>query len=224
MSKYSTELRHLLSNNYDIGLQDYPIFDESYRAELNAKIIEHYKFCEIGAETPGRFKIYLNRTMNEIMPLYNQQYLSAALAINPLVNFDLNETTTRENSGQTVAASETASNLANENTSNQANESLTVRSDTPASLLLAADLKANVYASEAGRNESTGENTGTNNSRSDGVNTSRSAGSGLEVFSRKLIGNSNISQSDALIKYRKTFLNIDMQIISDLATCFMGVW
>lgn len=208
MSKYTTELRHLINNHYDIGLADYPIFDETYRAALNAKIIQHYLLCEIGAETPGRFKIYLNRTMAEIMPYYNQLYRSAALAINPLVNFDLAETTSRENSGASLAASENKTALQDDN--------LSVQSNTPASLLSVPDIKANVYASEAARGDHTAE--------SSGSTTSSTSGSALELFTRKLTGGSGVNQSDALLKFRKTFINIDMMVINDLATCFMGVW
>lgn len=42
MSKYTTELRYLIENNFDIGLKTYPIFDENYREVLNTKIINHY--------------------------------------------------------------------------------------------------------------------------------------------------------------------------------------
>ena len=79
MSSYTVELRQLIQNGYDIGLKDYPIFDESYRETLNNKIITHYWMREIGAETAGLFKLYLNRTMGEIMPYYNQLYKSTQL-------------------------------------------------------------------------------------------------------------------------------------------------
>lgn len=53
MATYTTELRRLIENGFDLGLDDYPIFDEEYRAVLNKKIIDHYYFCEIGFETAG---------------------------------------------------------------------------------------------------------------------------------------------------------------------------
>lgn len=46
MSRYTIELRYLIEGNYDLGLKDYPIFDESYREQLNNKIIQHYYFRE----------------------------------------------------------------------------------------------------------------------------------------------------------------------------------
>ena len=44
MAVYTTELRRLIENGYDLGLDDYPIFDEEYRAVLNKKIIDANKY------------------------------------------------------------------------------------------------------------------------------------------------------------------------------------
>lgn len=67
---------------------EYPIFDESYREILETKIIRHYYVCEIGMETFGLWKLYLESTMNEIMPYYNQLYESAKIDFNPIYNVD----------------------------------------------------------------------------------------------------------------------------------------
>ena len=69
-----------------LGLNDYPIFDESYRQTLNDKIIRHYYFQEIGAETVARFRWYVRNTMFEMMPFYNQLYASLNLITDPLTN------------------------------------------------------------------------------------------------------------------------------------------
>lgn len=53
----------------------------------------HYWMREIGAETAGLFKLYLNRTMAEIMPYYNQLYKSAQLDFDPLNAYNYVETT-----------------------------------------------------------------------------------------------------------------------------------
>ena len=97
MSKYTTELRYLIENNFDLGLDDYPIFDESYRQLLNDKIINHYYFREIGMETAELFKRYLNQTMREIMPYYNQLYKSELLEFNPFYNVDKTITADKNN-------------------------------------------------------------------------------------------------------------------------------
>ena len=59
---------------YDWNMQDYPIFDETYRDILNAKIYDHFRFREIASDTPQKFIYFLNRKMNEIMPAINAVY------------------------------------------------------------------------------------------------------------------------------------------------------
>ena len=51
MSTYTTQLRYIVESGYDLGLKNYPIFDEGYREVLNNKIIEHYYFREIGLDS-----------------------------------------------------------------------------------------------------------------------------------------------------------------------------
>lgn len=67
---------------------NYPIYDPSYKGALETKIINHYYFREIGAETAAQFKFMLARTLNEIMPYYNQLYKSADLEFNPFYDVD----------------------------------------------------------------------------------------------------------------------------------------
>lgn len=101
MSDYTTQLRwpierrqHETHSNPDdysqcyamLGLDKYPIFDESYRAQLNDKIIKHFYFREIGFETLAQFRWYMARTMNENMPYFNQLYESLNLIDDPITN------------------------------------------------------------------------------------------------------------------------------------------
>lgn len=66
----------------------YPLYDTSYKGALETKIINHYYFREIGAETAAQFKFMLARTLNEIMPYYNQLYKTADLQFNPFYDVD----------------------------------------------------------------------------------------------------------------------------------------
>jgi hypothetical protein len=106
VAKYTTELRTLIRNGFDIGLNDYPIFDEDYRAILNKKIVDHYYFSEIGFETAAIFKHYLNTTMREIMPVYNKMYLTNDLIENPLRDFDETTDETRNKTGAVTVEAE----------------------------------------------------------------------------------------------------------------------
>lgn len=112
MSKYTTEVRFIcetyagLDESADfVGIQevldksrdkvfdfDFPIFDENYRSVLEDKILKHYYTREIGAETIGLWKLWLDRRLNEIMPYYNQLYASELIKFNPLYDVDLTTT------------------------------------------------------------------------------------------------------------------------------------
>lgn len=85
MAKYTIELGKLIESGYPLSFGNYPIFDEEYRQTLEGKIIDHYYFNEIGAETADRFSFYLRRKMREIMPYYNQLYQTTLLDFDPLV-------------------------------------------------------------------------------------------------------------------------------------------
>lgn len=109
MSKYTTEVRYICEkfagkntsvdyNKVDEVINasrayifdfDYPIFDDLYKPRLECKILKHFYTREIGAETVGLWKLFLNRKMNEIMPYYNQRYNSELITFNPLHNTDI---------------------------------------------------------------------------------------------------------------------------------------
>lgn len=91
MSKYTVTIDQLVNSGFDFGLTEYPIFDETYRIPLNKKIIEHYRFREIGFETPAMFRFFLNRTLNEIMPYYNDLWETTLLDFDPLTNYNMVE-------------------------------------------------------------------------------------------------------------------------------------
>ena len=195
MSKYTTELRYLIQSGFDLGLNDYPIFEESYRSKLNEKILNHYYMREIGFETAGLFKRYLNVKMNEIMPYYNQLYLSAQIEFDPLETYSTNEQYERETTG--------------DNTSQDEGENKSLQNDTPMGSL----------------QDPFSENYATTSQKTNATNTTKLNSSENEKYSRKLSGkNDSKSNSQLLMEYRQSFLNIDMMIIEELDVLFMQLW
>ena len=91
MAFVTPQLRRVLDMGYDLGLKNYPIFSESHRQELNQKIVNHFRYREIGYETINQFIFALNRKMFEIMPFYNQLYESEELEISALTNYSYDE-------------------------------------------------------------------------------------------------------------------------------------
>lgn len=231
MSKYTTELRWVIENGYDLQLNEYPIFDENYRQKLNQKIINHYYFREIGFETVGLFRFYLKQTLNEIMPYYNQLYESALLEIDPLNTINFTETLTRTKIGNGTKNfnEDTAVNSnGNSNSNSTKNTNFKdVESDTPQGMLSIGNIDGELYASYAriSKNEDTTnstahqETTDTQKRKNDEkINREDN-----ENYTRTEKGNRE-SQSELLMKYRETFLNIDMQVINELNDLFMGLY
>lgn len=201
MSHYTTELRYIVESGYDLDMQDYPIFEESYRTQLNKKIIEHYYFREIGLETAALFKRFLNRKLNEIMPYYNQLYKSALMEIEPLLRVDLMETFKRTDKGEFNGNMQ-------DNTNN-----FNVYSDTPQGTLSTPDIQSNTYASSASKDENEQNTT-----------TTQTTDNELEHTKHNWGNPGTRSDSEMLLEYRKTFLNIDMMVIEELEPLFMQIF
>lgn len=128
MSKYTTEVRFIcesLSGNIDsqgandvdkviaeswekIFSPNIPFFEEEYRPILCQKILRHYYLREIGAETYGIWKMWLNTRMSEIMPYYNQLYKSTLLEYKPLE--DVNVTRTHKRTTEDTKKEDTTNN------------------------------------------------------------------------------------------------------------------
>lgn len=115
MAVHTTTIRHLVDVGFPI-FNDYPIFDETYRAVLNQKITDHYYFREIGLETPAQFAHFLKARMNVIMPYYNQLYMSEKIEFDPMVTMRLIETFTRTNDGTSNTIDETIGTGVNHST------------------------------------------------------------------------------------------------------------
>lgn len=223
MSKYTTELRFICENaaGYDDSqggkkIEDiisaarskifdfsYPLFDASYKATLEIKILRHFYTREIGAETVGLWKHFLCRKMNEIMPYYNQLYQSAKMEFDPFNDIDLTRDHTKEGSGTNNT----------DTVSNGSTDEWVYRNDTPQGGI--QGLQSLEYLSSADHNTGDVDNT---------VNVAgRFADTENYVEHTKGKGG-GASYSAMLKEYRETFLNIDMMILEELEPLFMGLW
>lgn len=211
MSVYTTQLRWIVENGYDLGMTDYPIFDESHREELNKKIIDHYYLREIGFETVGLFKRYLNVRLNEIMPYYNELYKTIDVEYDIINTTDITETHTRDNQKtQDVTSDNSGSSSTNAKGKN-------VESDTPQGLLSIDNIEGNVYASNADFNVNSENLETQNTAKTSGTENTKETIS----INRKGFGGSPTEQ---IILYRKAIVNIDLQIIEELNDLFMLLW
>lgn len=213
MAKYTTTIRNLMDNNFDFGLKNYPIFDEDYREVLNNKILMHYYMDEIGFETAGLFKVYLNNKMNEIMPYYNELYKKQK---DLLLNFDkttnMTETFTRDNTTNT----NTTSNSTSSNTASGTSKN--VYQDTPMGNIVEQNIDNYNYASSQEFNKNQNTSSIEDNSSLTGKATN------LENYIRTKTGNNGRLYGIEILKMIKNnYMNIDEMIINELQDLFMGI-
>ena len=223
MADFTIELRSVvgLVGVDHIGLDDYPIFDEQYREFLNAKIIDHYYYREIGLESVDMFIRQLRTKMHEIMPYYNKWYQAEDMMadINPLSTQDMHSKGATHSHSSSSAKQKRGEKAHNLTKSEQSSKARTVDSETPQTMLSGNQ----DYATAARDNHSRGD--GTNDVESSGSaeassDTASSAGGDNETHSWGYTGH-----APALIDaWRSTFANIDMMVIDELETLFMGIY
>lgn len=222
---------------------DFPIHDESHRGELEAKILRHYYLREIGFETVGIWKLKLNAKLNEIMPYYNQLYATAELITDPFEDVDYQRisngtenTDKKENNTTSQTTSGTAKNTSTEQTTGSGNKTSGEQigvSDTPQGELFGV-IQNNYLSAATNKNSSdtysdlksrnvtdNGETKGTLNGSFNTEGKVNKTDSNTEHVKGKMY---SASKAKLLQEYRKTILNIDMQIVNELHDLFMLIY
>lgn len=224
-ARYTEVLDNLLRNeqarsDIEEAMSHYPLYETDpeaerqfgtaykvpTREELNEKILNHYRFREIGQETFGRWLFELKTALDEIMPRYNQLFYSADQDFNPIYNVDYKKTM--------VGSQNSSSNTSTSGNDSSTNEEYTksVDSKTPQDLLGISNegIDTVSYADNASWGKASGSTTGSNST----VGNATSNGSNTSVETTK--GNFGVvSAQDLIMKYRETIINIEQMIIND---------
>ncbi|MBO7731348.1 MAG: hypothetical protein J6S67_02295 [Methanobrevibacter sp.] len=201
MAKYTMNVFTLIENDFDFGLDDYPIFDEAYRPILNKSILDYYFMYEIGFETPFLFRHYLRTKMNLIMPKFNALYVAQTqILADPLGNVNLKETLGRN-----------IQNEANNNSTSTGNNK-NLYQDTPQGNLAQTAIENQEWATNLTLNQ---------NQINDN---STSIGNTTENYTKHLIGNNGRKYNVEIYqKLVSGFESVNQQIINELGDLFMGV-
>ena len=216
-TKLTVELGQIVENGVDIWDFDYPSFYQgAEKTAFEKKVIDHYRFRQIGQETVGRWLHQFRTRINEIMPYYQQLYSTVKImdAIeDPFGNVDVTETYEETRTG----TSEGEGSSDGRTTSNTTDNHLTKHSDTPQGEISNIDN----YMSSADKVNGTSENESTAN------NTSTTRGSSTETVKHtfRKTGNQGVNTyAHDMIEYRQILINIDMMIIKELNDLFLGVY
>lgn len=253
-AKYTVVLRTLmddpiLKQQLDKALSTYPLYEKTSkeefipvyiptRDELNMKILNHYKYREIGFETIGRFLDELEISMNEIMPLYNQLFFSADQDFNVIWNVDYKREIDRKQKAQNAAIGSSSDDSdvtttgtaqdTTKTTGTASSHNKHINSKTPQDKLsiTAKGIDSVNYADEAqwGNDESTTGGSSTSNGSTSGTsktkNTGKTSASGSSSEDETTVettkGNFGVvSAQDLILKYRETIRNIEQEIVND---------
>lgn len=231
MSKYTTQLKFICEseagflepqgyNKINEVIQnsrakifsfDYPIFDASYKPTLETKILKHYYTREIAAETYGRWKLFLESRMLEIMPYYNELYETT------LLDFDIFEDVNYRRSGdRTIDEDGTHTDTTNtESTDNTV--TWDKYSDTPQGSVQNIDNDS--YLTNARKN--TGDSEGTVDTTNQGSHTRDTVEEYSELIKGKMPGKSYMQ---LIQEFRDNILGIDKMVIDDLSDLFMMIY
>ena len=208
LSKVGDVLEKSWDKIFDVSI---PLFDEKYRKILCKKILSHYYMREICCETVGLWKLWLNQKMFEIMPYYNKLYESELLKVEPFNDVDY---TRKGNRGSTKTGTNSEDNT---RASKGTNNGKSLYSDTPQGSV--GYLESMSYLTNA--TIESGENTVNDTVKNSG----NFSENGDEEYTENVKGKMNTKSYSSLLKeYRESFLNIDMQIISELEELFFGLW
>jgi len=192
------------------------------RTELNDKILNHYRFREIGQETFGRWLFELKTALNEIMPKYNQLFYSADQDYNPIYNVDYRRTIDREKQDQTSGSQSNSTQTSSSGQDSSTNEEFTkaVNSKTPADSLSIGNTGIDqvTYADNADWGKSSGSTSGSNSTTGSSSSSGNNTVNGQETEGTVETTKGNfgvVSAQDLIVKYRETILNIEQMIIED---------
>ena len=214
---------HIFTTNWNI-------FDETYRKILCEKILRKYFTREICAETVELWKLWLDATMCEIMPTYNQLYESTLIKYDVFNNVDV--TTTFEKSGKEDSKNTGNTNITDNSTQTNSGKSTgsvkgntktdiknnttewNLHSDTPQGGI--AGVEDEQYLSDATKhtNNSDSTTTGTNNetNRTELNNTTKSTNNqtnnsinkrtkeSSEEWTQRIFGKNNGQSNSMLLK------------------------
>lgn len=208
MANYTIELRKILSSRDIFKAITYDFYEETYKPIFEEKFIKRFYFREIGVETIERFLINLETTLNEIMPYYKHLYQTTTYKYDPILNYDVTETITREIVG------ELESNNRAEQSTNQ-NEGIR-NYDTP---IIKVKDENNYKKSPSFITDTQSNNT------LNGSSNRRENNKSNEINNRTTRGNIGVMTTQDLIKKeREIIINIDKMILDDLEILFMQVF
>lgn len=200
-----------------LGLDEYPIYDESKRRQLNDKFIRHYWMREIGCETVGHFCLWCSNTFNEIMPYYNKMYETELLNVEHLLGIKRNKVVDMLRDFDESSSGNGSADTSTSSTGKSTNKF----SDTPQDELFVSKVDAGDYLTNLTIEDTADDTTVGTKSKSDGtIKRDETNKDTTDEF----VTDPRYYQS--FLDLSEKILNLDMQVINNVQVqgLFMQVW
>lgn len=228
----TVELGDIVASGVDVWAFDYPVPADTVhyngktakvpfdKRAFEQKILDHYRFRQIGQETVGRWLHYFRTRIREIMPYYVQLYEFEAKWFNvddPLESYNLVETfeETSHGSGSVTSSGSSENTSESSGTSSKENRF----SDTPQGSIDNLDS----YMTTATRDNDTSSGTASVSGSDSSESSSQNTGNTTHTLTRK--GNIGVQPLGGEVQnIRDAFINIDLMVINELKDLFIQVY
>lgn len=253
MSKYTTQIRWIIEQttrdnkilpiSQRVSLAcpkifnfEFPIWLEEYRPTLEKKILMHYFNKEIGFETVGLWKFYLEERLNLIMPYYNELYKTTVKDYDWMTDTNGHETYVGNVKSDLIG--DTTNDFTGGETFSGTGSSISDGTQSQHTKNLESDLPQANYANlDYGTKLTDGEQSGTSHEESTTKNDSATDTTNKDVvhatqnsnkddiYTRDRTGAfGSRSLTELLMQYRESLINIDNMVIDELKDLFMMVF
>jgi hypothetical protein len=207
---------------------DYPIFDPDYKNVFETHFIRHFYMREIGFETEGLFKFYLENWMIINMPYFNKVFESELIQFDPLTNTKMDITDkktvnkTQDQTGSSDGSSTSSGSLADNDFARHL-----VSNNPDSRLQLTANNGEGVieYASEIEENTANNSKTSSSNDSNHVTQSANAVSNEIEDYVQSRIGKvGDQSFSKMLNEYRDSLVRVENSIFKEMQQLFMLVY
>lgn len=227
------ELGELLDSGFQLWGFDYPSYYQGEeKTAFEQKVVDHYRFRQIGQETPARFRHYFQTRLREVMPYYIQMYKlqeKVDKIEDPLESYNLTETYTQDKTGAGSVTGRTTDSTDTESasTSDKSTTHSTARkfSNTPQGSIENLDSYLTEATVETGSESEDLDTTVSASVTGSGTSETTTQDTENTHYTLTRRGNIGVQPLGSEIRdIRNSFINIDLMVIESLADLFLMVY
>ena len=224
-TRLTVELGELVDSGVDIWDFEYDSFYKGdAKKEFEQKVIDHYRFRQIGSETVGRFLHQFKTKVREIMPKYVRMYKVQThmdAIEDPFESYNLIEEYTAKSTDTSNSSKEYNSDVSESHSGSDTQSNVMKHSDTPQGSIANIDS----YMSDATKGDSSGESSSEMQHASTSTEDVTDSKENNTTYTINRHGNIGVQPLGYEFKtIIDSIINIDMMIIDELNELFLGVY